>query len=348
MAGLSARAWESALTLGRLNLLAGRWYARLEAAGQLEAVPTRVRDQLWSEHLVAQDRVRMVRFEADRVAHALAGLEIPVVLLKGAAYVLGELPPGEARRVSDVDILVPRADLAAVEIRLQRHGWQVAPHDDYDDHYYRAWMHELPPLQHVARGTTLDVHHTLLPRTDRLCPAPEPLFEAAEPLPGTSLSVLCPADMVLHSILHGFRGGEFISGWRDTLDVHELITCFTATRPGFWPEFAARVERFKATGPAWLALTLAQRLHGTSVPEEILSSWQKRPGRLVRTCVRETLARAVEPELKSSMSKQIALRLLHLRSHLVKMPPGLLLKHLWTKYWRRRRQTTRAGSMPAA
>lgn len=278
----------------------------------------------------------MVRFETDRIAHALGDSGIPLVLLKGAAYILAELPPGAARRVSDVDLLVPHECLGEAEALLNRHGWQSMPHDDYDDHYYRNWMHELPPLQHVARGSTLDVHHNLLPRTDRLCPDPAPLFGAAEPLPGTRLQVLAPADMVLHSIVHGFRGGEFINGWRDTLDVHELVTHFASTRPGFWSTFAARTRLFGFETPAWYALSLAHRVHGTDVPPGLLDAWGARRGRVRRAIVLAALHRAVQPELPLPRAKRLALAALYLRSHWVKMPPALLAQHLWTKYRKRR------------
>ena len=336
LARLTPREWESALALGRLHLIAGRWYGRLEAAGVLETLPPRVRDHLWSEQLLAVERARMVRFETERIAHALGTSGMPLVLLKGAAYILAGLPPGEARRVSDVDLLVPENRLAEAEALLNRHGWQSMPHDEYDDRYYRQWMHELPPLQHVARGSTLDVHHNLLPRTDRLCPDPTPLLAAAEPLPGTRLHVLAPADMVLHSIMHGFRGGEFVNGWRDTLDVHELLTHFAATRADFWNTFADRTRLFGFEEPAWYALNLSRRVHGTEIPEGLVEGWAKRPGRVRRACVLGLLQGALPTELPPRRSRRLALKLLYLRSHWVKMPTLQLLRHLWTKYRKRR------------
>lgn len=34
-------------------------------------------------------------------------------------------------------------------------GWKMKAEDNYDEHYYRGWMHELPPMQHNVRGTLL-------------------------------------------------------------------------------------------------------------------------------------------------------------------------------------------------
>jgi len=330
---LDVHGWEQALTLGRIHRVAGRWYQQLDEAGLLPEVPAAVRDHLWSEHLCAEERQRMARWEVDRIAHAFRASDMPVVLLKGAAYIAAGLPPGAGRLLSDIDILVPFARLTEAEECLRQHGWKTQPHSAYDEHYYRAWMHELPPMQHLARGSVVDVHHTLLPRTDRLSPDPAPLLAAAEPLPGSRLSILAPTDMVLHSIVHGFHGGELANAWRDVLDVHELIEHFAITRADFWPMFEARMRQFGFERPTWYALRLAQQVHGTRIPETFLTRLARHAPTLPpRTVMHWALTRAVLPAMPPTLAERLALRLLYLRSHWVKMPLPLLARHLWTKY----------------
>ncbi len=71
-------------------------------------------------------------------------------------------------------------------------------------------MHELPPLQHGKPGTSLDVHHTLLPPTVRLKIDTAALFEMIIPLPAyPGLYVLPPTDMLLRSAAHLFHQGGF-------------------------------------------------------------------------------------------------------------------------------------------
>ncbi len=86
-------------------------------------------------------------------------------MLKGAAYLVADLPSSAGRLFSDVDILVPKPRLPEVESHLTMHGWMTTHHSGYDQRYYRERMHELPPMEHVHRGTTIDVHHTILPET---------------------------------------------------------------------------------------------------------------------------------------------------------------------------------------
>jgi hypothetical protein len=337
LASLDLSGWERMLARGRRHALAGRWHRLLAAAGRLDAVPDAVRRHLWSEHLLAEDRNRMVRWEANRLDLAFSDSGISVILLKGAAYILCGLRCGEGRLLSDVDILVPFAQLADAEAVLHRHGWRSLPHADYDDRYYREWMHELPPLQHGDRGALLDVHHNLLPRTSPLCPDASLLWPPSRALPGSRLRVLAPADMTLHSIVHGFFGGEFTNGWRDVLDVHELVTDFASADAGFWDALEARTRELHFARPAWYALDTAARTLGTQVPRALLGRLARYAGggagaALVRAAIRHTLL----PGLPPRFSERAALRLLYLRSHWVKMPLPLLVRHLWTKFRMRR------------
>ncbi|MSQ68678.1 MAG: hypothetical protein EXR83_10870 [Gammaproteobacteria bacterium] len=166
-----------------------------------------------------------------------------------AAYIAAELPPGASRLLSDVDILVPEASLDLVATLLLDCDWHSPPHAEYDDHYYRAWMHELPPLQHRLRATVLDVHHNILPRTSPRCPDAAQLLARRVPLPG-GLLMLAPADAVLHRVLHGFGGGELTNCLRDVLAVHELGQAF-GQRLGepFWLDLLLRAQAPPAVRP---------------------------------------------------------------------------------------------------
>ena len=127
----------------------------------------------------------------NRVERALRDLNVPVVLLKGGAYVMAGLPAGRGRLMSDLDILVPRERLPEVEGALSARGWETLEADSYDDYYYRNWTHELPPMRHRDRNTELDVHHTILPPLGSLKPDPALLFDAARPLAGTRRGTTC-------------------------------------------------------------------------------------------------------------------------------------------------------------
>jgi len=348
LAGLDIPGWERAMVLGRRHGVSGRWYPALEAAGLLGGIPPAVRNHLHSDHLVAADRVRSVRWETNRLVHALRDTGVELTLLKGAAYIAAGLAPGNCRMVSDVDILVPFADLGRVERALKNHGWHQTPQDAYDERYYREWMHELPPFQHGIRGTSLDVHHNILPRTSDLCPDATALLHRSVPLAEQDCRVLEATDMVLHSVLHGFYGGEFTNCFRDVLDVYELCRDFERGDSGFWPRLTGRALELRAARPLWLALHQATRFRDLAVPADCERELRRAAGVWpTRLLVDGLIGSVLLPRIPPSLAERMALKALLARSHWVKMPLRILMPHLWRKSTLRLQSRFTAAEDPA-
>lgn len=112
---LDAPAWDRLLPqLRRLNLHA-RVATDLGRCGIDGSLPPQVRAQIRAGQVVAAAQERSIRWEVDRIAAALGGVETDVVLLKGAAYLLAGLPNARGRLTADVDIMVERDRLPEVE-----------------------------------------------------------------------------------------------------------------------------------------------------------------------------------------------------------------------------------------
>jgi hypothetical protein len=258
--------------------------------------------------------------------------------LKGAAYVMADLPAAHGRIVSDVDILVPKERLADVERAFLDTGWKPLNENEYDDHYYRQWMHELPPLRHGARETCVDVHHTILPPTGRLHPDPRKLLEAARPLAGCGFYVLAPEDMVLHSAAHLFQDGDLAGGLRDLVDLDSMFRHFGASEAGFWDRLVPRARELQLQRPLFYALRFTHRLLKTPIPSSVMAKaavdgprWPVSP--LMDFLVRRAL---LPPECDGTTVTAVLSRwLLYVRSHWLKMPPLLLMRHLAYKARRR-------------
>jgi len=337
-AALEPREWDGLLRLARRCALLARLGAQIEQAGCMDRLPGRVRDHLLAMAAVAEHHQRSVRWEVNRLRHALRDVEVKIVLLKGAAYVMAGLPVARGRLVSDVDILVPRATLAAVERALLGHGWEPLAEDEYDDYYYRTWMHELPPLRHRDRGAAIDVHHTILPLTGRLHPDPRLLLDSARPIAGTDLTMLAPEDMVLHAAAHAFQDGDLAAGLRDLTDLDLLLRHFAEAESGFWERLVPRAERLQLGRPLYYALRYARRLWRTPVPERAVAALRRaRPAWPLGRLMDALVARALVPtgEEGSSPTADLARLLLYIRSHWLRMPPWLLARHLGRKAIRR-------------
>jgi Uncharacterised nucleotidyltransferase len=271
---LSALRWDLLLRQARVAGLPARLGHLLDGAGALDAAPPAPRQHLLNAMRLARAQQAEVRRELDHVRDALAGLALAPILLKGAAYVAAGLSPSPGRVFSDIDILVPKARLAEVEAALMAHGWAGTHHTPYDQRYYRQWMHELPPMSHVRRGTVIDVHHAIVPETARVRSDAALLISGARPLADAApYYVLAPTDMVLHSMAHLFNNDDLQHALRDLCDIDALLRQF-APEPGFWRALLERALALRLQRALQHGLRHAQSVLGTPVPQDMIDATQ--------------------------------------------------------------------------
>ena len=339
--------WEPVIRHARRADVLARIAAQLEDDGQLDSVEAAPRAHLLAASRVWRAQMQEVGHEARLIAGALRALDVPVVMLKGAAYVLADQPAAQGRLFSDIDILVPRAALPEVEGALRLNGWMGNLKDAYDQRYYREWMHELPPMTHVRRGTTLDVHHNILPITVRRPPDAELLLAQAVPLPGyPGLWVLSPADMVLHSMTHLFHNDDMSHGLRDLSDLDLLLRHYGGDT-GFWQLLIDRAHQLHLALPLAYGLWATRELLGTPVPDDVLQQAEQASAGgqlplmhwLWRRVLRTPHDDAALP------GAGLAHFALYLRAHWLRMPPLLLARHLSIKAWKR--MTKKGEELPA-
>ena len=335
---LNHREWEVLLGQARQARLIARLASHHVDQGWLPGVSDGPRPHLESGLRLAERQQHEVRWEVDCIARALRQVDAPVVLLKGAAYLMAGLPPARGRLFSDIDIMVPREAVELVEGALFAAGWICDERDPYNQRYYREWMHEIPPLRHVHRNTYIDLHHTITPPTSTFSVDGNWLIANALPLkdcPG--LFVLSPPDMVLHSAVHLFTEGEFGHGLRDLLDLNDLLTHFEA-RPEFWSQLLDRSEALRLQIPLFHALYHLQRLFGTSPPQHLAQRVAGLGPNLVsRQFMAWALSLALRPIHPSCDTRWTGLArwLLYVRSHALRMPLYLVIAHLARKAWMR-------------
>ena len=322
---LTATDWDALLRHSRSAGLLSRLALNVQAHDGWDGLPERVRRHMRAASFVATRQIRAVRWEVHKVYEALGHLGIPIVLLKGAAYVMADLPPARGRLFGDIDLLVPRERIGDVELLLRLHGWHGSDHDAYDQRYYREWMHEIPPVTHLTRGSTLDVHHNILPLTARLKPQATDLLHDIVPIPGyANLYRLSDTDLILHSATHLFHEGEWDHGLRDLVDLDALLRHFGSS-PDFWDTIDARARVLNLQRPLQLALYYANQLLNTPVRNSQLLT----PPLWIRSLFVHGFTSA-HPDL-TTLGVRIALFLLYVRSHWLRMPLILLLPHLLHK-----------------
>ena len=335
MAGLEDATWDllvrqaaAAGLLGRLGALAVQHSVKPE-------LPVAVWRHMEAMLTIAGQQQRAVRWELAQLTETLSDLEGPVLLLKGAAYAAAGLAPAPGRLFSDIDLLVPRAQLDAAEAALMLGGWVSSHRSLYDQRYYRQWMHELPPMTHIRRGTVLDLHHSLLPLTARIRTPAEPIFAAARSLADfPRFSVPDSLDLVLHSATHLFHEGEWEHGLRDLVDLDALLRA-GATEEGYWDRLLARARQLNLGRPLFYGLRYCRRLLATPVPAEVAGACPGRPSAVAARAMDRILlpAFAVMHTSCRVASSGTAAFALYVRSHWLRMPLHLLLPHLAHKAW---------------
>ncbi|RTL47119.1 MAG: hypothetical protein EKK53_00365 [Burkholderiales bacterium] len=334
-ARLSLADWDLLIRQARRANLIARLATELQP--QLDDLPAAPVRHLRAALLIAGRQRIATRWEVACIRRALAPHGIEPILLKGAAYLMRDLPAARGRLFGDVDLLVPRHQLAAAEAALIDAGWAFdAELTDYDRRYYRDWMHEIPPLFHRQRDTALDLHHTILPPTARVKVNTEALFADALPVPDMpGVRVLAPVTMFLHSAAHLFHEGELDNGLRDLFDLDALLRDFGRDAT-FWPRLVPRARELGLGRPLFHALRYTTQLLDTPVPAAVLqSAATDAPAaqRLLDGCY----LRALMPAHASCDDAFTgAARLgLYVRSHWLRMPVGLLATHLARKAWGR-------------
>ncbi len=359
---LTPAQWTSVLTIANAERLSGSLAHRLTGL----ALPISVQSTLDAAFRNAETGRTQALWEVEMARRVLAPLGVPVVLLKGSAFVAAGLYAGQGRLIGDLDILVPRDALDVVEAALLTAGWEWVKPNAYDDMYYRRWMHELPPLMHRERDRMIDVHHTILPLTarprpdagaliggavclggeqDKITVRPElvegrpftstsmPMkgspstssgrTENGEPLPASLLHILSPADMIVHAAAHLIADGDLEGGLRNLWDIDRLVREFSGQDPEFWDILSQRAALHQLTSAVGRALRLAAALYETP----LAAPFKPR----VTTTDQLFIARLLARNGWGQNTRRPLRFAFYIRSHLLRMPPLMLLRHLWIK-----------------
>jgi hypothetical protein len=260
------------------------------------------------------------------------------VLLKGAAYLGQDLPIAAGRLPSDVDILVPRAAIEAVQARLRADGWSEVALDAHDQRYYREWSHEVPPMRHPIHPIELDLHHNILPPVARTRVDADRLLEHVQPSKWPRWQVLQPVDQVLHSAAHLFLDSEARDRVRDLVDLDGLLRHF-GREASFWEALVTRGAELGLTEPLALAAHFCVEWLGTPIPAETRARLAATgPSALRRAWLLPTLSAILtptDPDDRPPWAQDVAAAIFLARYHRARMPLRILVPHLWHKLRKR-------------
>lgn len=190
--------WGELARLAELHSIAPLVYKHIQAA-QIP-IPDAVLQILKGRHLQHAHANRVRTQALVEILDAFQKAGIPLIVLKGMAMAHLVYPSPSLRPMSDIDLLVSKADAQAGQEIVKALGYRVpAVHDTPEDH------HHLPALQDHREGVTLSIelHYNL---TRAL--TPETSFDALYPraqeftLAGMPANALSHENLLAHTYHH--------------------------------------------------------------------------------------------------------------------------------------------------
>jgi hypothetical protein len=146
--------------------------------------------------------------------------------------------------------------------------------------------------------------------------------------------------------VHLFHDGEFINGLRDRVDLADLFQHF-GKQANFWTKLVDRARSQGLLRPLFYTLRYTKRLLAAELPASALAAADEgAPSGLVLHLMDNLIEAVMIPEHPDfPRHRRVAQWLLYVRSHWLRMPPLMLLKHLVRKKvmrWRQRKSAVRA------
>ncbi|WP_371187677.1 nucleotidyltransferase family protein [Thalassotalea maritima] len=323
--------WQELMREARVTGLLGRLHYVFES-NHIE-LPNYVQWHFASAAKIAKKQQQQLRLEVIELTSLLSP-HFSVCFLKGASYYLSNLDCSQGRIASDIDILVPYKSILNIEFTLKTRGWMPTKDDEYDDYYYRQWMHEIAPLIHHERHTILDVHHNILPLTNRQCPDASKFDYQTVSLPYGDIKVLSKLDTIIHSASHLFSESEFHTGLRNLSDIDMMLRQFVSEDADFVASLIARAKSLGLQHYLHLALRYCHMIFNTPVLTEQHYAQQSRQMMPAKLWIYDQcFMRIFKPKslYQPTWQDVLATTILYWRGHILRMPLRLLLPHLLRK-----------------
>jgi len=331
--------WNILIGQARSEKLLGRLYYLFVKNNKTDLIPPKVILHFSSSYKLFLRQQNDVLREVDTIQQKFKYKQIPCIFLKGAAYILADLPCAKGRLLSDIDVLVKSDLIKKAEIQLMVLGWISQKIEDYDDEYYRKWMHEIPPMQHVNRGSVIDLHHNILPLTNTDYSTSRK-YNTQELKSLNNTLILDNMDIVIHSSVHLFTESEYNNGLRDLSDLDILIRHFSSIDNQFIEKLVARANEQKLSLYIWLTFQYSSKILATPIDKKQQSFLVKKPKTIMHEMYYNfCFINIFKPNHSSCRDWKMSLSefLLYWRGHFLRMPLRLLIPHLTRKSFMRLR-----------
>ena len=307
---LSRTDWEE---LGRTSALHGTTpllYHRLTTSHTGVPIPADVLRSLRNSYLQNAARNMHLYHELGKVLGRFRENGIPVIALKGAHLAGAVYGNFALRPMGDVDLLVRKTDLLRAQDLLVGLGYAASKDDTGCSQLH------LPPYRKKG-SAAIEVHLNIVspPFSDRVDVGS--LFVRAQAcvIEGCELWTLCPEDLLLHLCMHASYHHGFDSGVMPLFDISTVVERYS--RELDWEQVLGRSKEWGVGKCVYLALSLAERIAGASIPDRVRVEMEVYRDSFNATSLAEELlfeheTRVVQNVARLSEKKSVGAKLIHL------------------------------------
>ncbi len=287
---LTPEDWQAAAQQAARHELSAYFFQRLRELGVDDRLPQALHERLSSAyHHNAGRNILLARELGDLLA-ACEQAGIQVIPLKGAYLAEAVYGNLAGRRMHDLDLLIPLADLPRAAQLLDGLGYH--PERPYRLDEELAIQQHLPPYSRPG-GPLVELHGALLPPGTPFTLHPEGLWERSRParLAGQTCRLPAPEDLLLHLIFHASYQHAFGLGLSPLLDISLVMVHFQAELD--WQAFTQRALEGGLGRCAFLTLQAVAGLLHAPIPPACWRRCSRRTcRRLTRGWCRSTSWRA--------------------------------------------------------
>lgn len=260
--------WGAVIQVANEQYLGPYLFKRLQKKGV--SLPVHHQIELKKAYLRNSGRNMAVMAVFEQLLAELDTANIPVIPLKGlylaAAYYDN---PGE-RIIGDLDLLVPRHQIATAVEKGQRCGFFA--HTPIQIDAWLAQKHQIAAQYHATSKLILEWHwHLMAPQSPGVPPIQDfwqrALPTAVFPKPARTLT---REDLILHLAYHIAYHHDFLFGLRSLCDL-DLVCQQTGIG---WQKVVERSQSWGLARGLFLVLKLAKTLLNSAIPEWVVNQLQ--------------------------------------------------------------------------
>ncbi len=223
---VEADEWRRVLARAKSDGLAPYLHARLQGDSAWRRLPADVREALRTEHLLSAANALIWRAALVEVGAAMAAEDIDCLVLKGAHLALDIYPDPSLRPMLDLDLMVPREQLARGGRILRDLGYRQPDLEPWRAREISGRLHHAPAFIRRNPKVVIELHTRLTPRDATAAQDVDDVWQRSVPLviDGQSMRALCPEDAIVYLCVHAACLHRLEFGLRPLLDLALLLS----------------------------------------------------------------------------------------------------------------------------